>query len=422
MAPFVELTATSAGPEGAREHFEKRGGLRGVPRARSRGVRVDVPHPRGFEPRVRQRRAHRRRGARAVRGGLRHVKARRRLVRILESRRRRERLSRARTPATRAPTPPRPRPSRTRPARRRKDGNIPRDRPGRCPWRLDRRGLSLSRAPATEVASTHPSVPPASITSASPRWTSRNASPMACAPVAHAVAAAWLGPRRRVRHAHLACGHVGEIRGTKKGDKRRSAPRSRRRPALVTSRDVAHARADGDAPARALGVGGVGGDVLALASASDAAASAKLARAGAIFERASNDARRRGARGRGGAREEDVAEVVALRAPSREVAAWASTPRGTPRGDADGELLEPGEALGERPRGGVVGCRTRPQRPGPWRPRATPRGVTRPRPVITTRRCFGRGGWRPPLERGRGRGRGGDAAGRARAPGRMRRR
>ena len=40
------------------------------------------------------------------------------------------------------------------------------------------------------------SVPPASITSASPSATSREASPMACAPVEQAVTTAWFGPLR----------------------------------------------------------------------------------------------------------------------------------------------------------------------------------------------------------------------------------
>jgi hypothetical protein len=38
------------------------------------------------------------------------------------------------------------------------------------------------------------SVPPASITSASPSAISRAASPIACAPVEHAVTTAWFGP------------------------------------------------------------------------------------------------------------------------------------------------------------------------------------------------------------------------------------
>ena len=40
------------------------------------------------------------------------------------------------------------------------------------------------------------SVPPATITSASPSMISREASPIACAPVEHAVTTEWLGPLR----------------------------------------------------------------------------------------------------------------------------------------------------------------------------------------------------------------------------------
>ena len=40
----------------------------------------------------------------------------------------------------------------------------------------------------------HDSLPPASMTSASPYLIMRAASPTECAPLAHAVTAAWLGP------------------------------------------------------------------------------------------------------------------------------------------------------------------------------------------------------------------------------------
>jgi len=48
-----------------------------------------------------------------------------------------------------------------------------------------------------ERASTQDSAPPASMTSASPSRMMRNASPRLCAPLAHAVAAAWAGALHR---------------------------------------------------------------------------------------------------------------------------------------------------------------------------------------------------------------------------------
>jgi hypothetical protein len=50
--------------------------------------------------------------------------------------------------------------------------------------------------PARETGAMQDSVPPATMQSASPYLMRRNASPMACAPEAHAVEAAWFGPRR----------------------------------------------------------------------------------------------------------------------------------------------------------------------------------------------------------------------------------
>jgi hypothetical protein len=51
--------------------------------------------------------------------------------------------------------------------------------------------------PASASRFTADSAPPATITLASPKAISRPASPIACAPVEHAVTTAWLGPLRR---------------------------------------------------------------------------------------------------------------------------------------------------------------------------------------------------------------------------------
>ena len=48
--------------------------------------------------------------------------------------------------------------------------------------------------PATPMRHIAASVPPATMTSASPSWMSRVASPMACAPVEQAVTTEWFGP------------------------------------------------------------------------------------------------------------------------------------------------------------------------------------------------------------------------------------
>ena len=45
--------------------------------------------------------------------------------------------------------------------------------------------------PSSQIAA---SAPPATITSASPCWISRDPSPIACAPVEHAVTTEWFGP------------------------------------------------------------------------------------------------------------------------------------------------------------------------------------------------------------------------------------
>lgn len=98
-----------------------------------------------------------------------------------------------------------------------------------------------------EMASTQDSLPPATMTSASPRRMKWAASPTACAPLAQAVTTAWLGPYTSApprQTPSLAVGVVGgwrrlltrrpctiltwpaamlmRMRGTKKGERRRS--------------------------------------------------------------------------------------------------------------------------------------------------------------------------------------------------------
>lgn len=68
---------------------------------------------------------------------------------------------------------------------------------------LDTRNYQLNfkfhlQNPAMDKPSILDSVPPATITSASPNWIILVASPMEWAPVAQAVTAAWFGPCKRV--------------------------------------------------------------------------------------------------------------------------------------------------------------------------------------------------------------------------------
>ena len=258
MAPFVELTAAGAGPEGVAEHVEKRGGLRGVPRARSRGVRVDVPHPRGFEPRVHQRRAHRRRGARAVRRGLRHVKRCRRLVRILRiSATTGAPLARADASDSSTNTPA-PSPITNPPRAASKGRQHPAGSSGSMPMAAGS-ARALARVEPRDGGCVHAPF------RASREHHVRVAALDESERVADGVRArsargggGVVGSAETVRHAHLACAAMlARILGTKKGDKRRR--RAEETAGVGDIRDVAHARADGDAPARALGVGGVGG-------------------------------------------------------------------------------------------------------------------------------------------------------------------
>ncbi len=66
------------------------------------------------------------------------------------------------------------------------------------------------------------SVPPAITASASPRWISRSASPIACAPVAQAEETEKPGPRAPVRIATCPAAALGIIIGTKLGETARS--------------------------------------------------------------------------------------------------------------------------------------------------------------------------------------------------------
>ena len=74
----------------------------------------------------------------------------------------------------------------------------------------------LPKAPSA-TASTQASVPPATMTSASPARMRWNASPMESAPAAHAVAAALLGPRSLCRMLTAPAGEFANILVTRKG-------------------------------------------------------------------------------------------------------------------------------------------------------------------------------------------------------------
>ena len=95
---------------------------------------------------------------------------------------------------------------------------------------------ALSRQkPAIVTASMHASAPPATITLASPYLTIRNASPMAWAPLAHAVDAAWFGPWNPCRMLTRPAGMFTSTLGMKNGLRRRSLPSPRSKAASVNS-------------------------------------------------------------------------------------------------------------------------------------------------------------------------------------------
>ena len=185
-----------AGPEGVAEHFEKRGGLRGVPCARVPvACALTYPTRAGSNP-ASANAARIADAAPAPSVGVASREARRRTCPY-------PRISAttgaplARADASDSSTnTPAPSPITNPPRAASKGRQHSAGSSGSMPMAAgSARALALAN-PATEVASTHPSVPPASITSASPRWTSRNARRRWRARPAHAVAAAWLGPRR----------------------------------------------------------------------------------------------------------------------------------------------------------------------------------------------------------------------------------
>ena len=95
------------------------------------------------------------------------------------------------------------------------------------------------------------SVPPATTTSASPRWIMRSASPIACAPVAHAEATEKPGPWAPRRMAIVPAAALGIIIGTKCGETARSPPSSQ----LRHSRLERHQPADAGAHEHAEALG-----------------------------------------------------------------------------------------------------------------------------------------------------------------------
>src|SRR5215471_4829306 len=68
------------------------------------------------------------------------------------------------------------------------------------------------------------SAPPATITSASPSMIRRDASPMACTPVAQAVTALWLGPLKPYLMENWPEARLISAEGMKNGDRRRDLP------------------------------------------------------------------------------------------------------------------------------------------------------------------------------------------------------
>ena len=80
--------------------------------------------------------------------------------------------------------------------------------------------------PAMPSRQTAASAPPATITSASSSMIIRDASPIACAPVEHAVTTAWLGPLKPKRIETCPAARLIRLAGMKNGVTRRG-PRSR---------------------------------------------------------------------------------------------------------------------------------------------------------------------------------------------------
>ena len=88
----------------------------------------------------------------------------------------------------------------------------------------------------TQSGVTAPSLPPATITSASPRWIMWNAAPMAWLPVAHAVAVAMFAPLRPKRMLTLPASALTMSFGTTNGlTERGPLSNSLRRPCSMVS-------------------------------------------------------------------------------------------------------------------------------------------------------------------------------------------
>ena len=247
-------------------------------------------------------------------------------------------------------------------------------------------GSASARAlakPAIVTASTQLSVPPASITSASPLCTARNASPTACAPAAHAVAAARFGPRKSCRMLTCPAAALHRTRGTKNGESFFfSVPRSSRRPACVTSetwpmplpmltphRSGSRKNGSRDADAVVDGRDRVDDDAIPASAVASAAAHSANPANGATEGAAHHSARSKGSSGfvdswrRG--------TTAATRTPSWP---YPSRPSGTSSG--------PMNRTPDSPFMSDAHVRAVP----------APSGVTSPMPVTTTRRCGGRGG------------------------------
>ena len=107
----------------------------------------------------------------------------------------------------------------TKPSRRASNG---RDTPSR-----DSAPMRLKAAMHRPVSAA--SVPPQTTTSASPRWITRSASPIACEPVAQAEASEKPGPWAPSRIAIVPAAALGIIIGTKCGETARSPPSSQAR-------------------------------------------------------------------------------------------------------------------------------------------------------------------------------------------------
>ena len=108
----------------------------------------------------------------------------------------------------------------TKPSRLRSQG-----REARCGSSLRVERARMAAKPPTASGVTTASVPPANMTSASSRWMTLKASPMAWAPVAHAVAGAEFGPLQLKRMETCPAARLMISPGMKNGETR-LGPRS----------------------------------------------------------------------------------------------------------------------------------------------------------------------------------------------------